>query len=385
MSKTPLTKCLKGLEGIPGLAGLSLDRGVIKEVNQRLGGPKGCAHLVELLTDAIRLISMIMIGNSLNYWSDLKQNLTEEEIVAGRGANGFATPASSLRIRSDGEAPAPLAGRRRERPPGRLGGPGDGSETLIPFAAGFELVRQGLKELTLVGPISDVLFDLLIGAGCASRVVAAWVGNVMMGSGYNFRRAVEEGVPRAPGGGGPLEPHPPDGPQGRGSGPPVPAHPHGWELDRRGAPAPSADLVPFHWTPLLAVEALRPDVAVLHVQRADASGNAHVWGNLGVTAEAAFAARRVILTAEEVAPEVIASDPNRTLVPGFLVSAVAEARWELPVPLPGLRQPRPRLLPDHAASRNREGFCDWLGCRVLGVPDHGAGWTSSGGKGGSRG
>ena len=82
MSKTPLTKCLKGLEGIPGLAGLSLDRGVIKEVNQRLGGPKGCAHLVELLTDAIRLISMIMIGNSLNYWSDLKQNLTEEEIVA---------------------------------------------------------------------------------------------------------------------------------------------------------------------------------------------------------------------------------------------------------------------------------------------------------------
>jgi hypothetical protein len=81
MSKTPLSKCLKGVEGIPSLAGLALTRGVIREIHRRLGGPKGCTHLVELLSDAVRLISMIMIGNSLDYWGDLKGNLTEEEIV----------------------------------------------------------------------------------------------------------------------------------------------------------------------------------------------------------------------------------------------------------------------------------------------------------------
>lgn len=81
MSKTPLTRCLAGIEGIPALAGLSVDRGVIKEIHRRLGGPKGCAHMVELLTDAVRLISMILIGSSVNYWGDLKQHMTEDEIV----------------------------------------------------------------------------------------------------------------------------------------------------------------------------------------------------------------------------------------------------------------------------------------------------------------
>ncbi|HMM53290.1 MAG TPA: CoA-transferase, partial [Burkholderiaceae bacterium] len=68
-------------------------------------------------------------------------------------------------------------------------------ESMIPFAAGHEIIRQGKRDLTLVGPISDILFDQMIGAGCVRRVMAAWVGNVMMGSAYNFRRAIEEGVP----------------------------------------------------------------------------------------------------------------------------------------------------------------------------------------------
>lgn len=83
MTKTPLVRCLRGTEGIPGLAGLRIDRGIVRKVNERLGGPRGCAHMVELLTDAIRLISMILIGNQVNYWDGMKKKeLTEDEIVA---------------------------------------------------------------------------------------------------------------------------------------------------------------------------------------------------------------------------------------------------------------------------------------------------------------
>ncbi|NTU59797.1 MAG: DUF2889 domain-containing protein [Deltaproteobacteria bacterium] len=83
MSKTPLKGCLKALDGIPALAGLAINRGVMKEISLLIGGPRGCAHMVELLTDALRLISMILIGDSVNYWGALKEkNLTEEEVVA---------------------------------------------------------------------------------------------------------------------------------------------------------------------------------------------------------------------------------------------------------------------------------------------------------------
>ncbi|MDW7709897.1 MAG: CoA-transferase [Deferrisomatales bacterium] len=248
-------------------------------------------------------------------------------------------------------------------------------ESLIPFAAGFELVRQGLRNLTLVGPISDMLFDVLIGAGCARRVEAAWVGNVMMGTGYNFRRAVESGVPRA------LE---------------VVDHTNftlqtGLKAAAQGLsflPTRTAlgssilernlDLTtmrcPFTNAPLVAVRAIEPDVAILHVQRADAKGNAHVWGNLGVTQEAAFAARKVIVVAEEIVPpSVIASDPNRTLIPGFLVSAVAEAPWgSHPSPCQGYANRDHRFYAEyHAASRTREGFLEWLDRYVWGPGSHG--------------
>jgi len=82
MSKTPLARCLKGVEGIPGLAGIVIERGVLREIHRRVGGPRGCAHIVELLENAVRLVSMILIGDSLTYWSDLKGRMTEEEIVA---------------------------------------------------------------------------------------------------------------------------------------------------------------------------------------------------------------------------------------------------------------------------------------------------------------
>lgn len=82
MSKTPLSRCARGVDGIPGLAGMAVDRGVLREIHRKVGGPRGCAHLVELLDNAVRLISMILIGKSMTYWSDLKDRMTEEEIVA---------------------------------------------------------------------------------------------------------------------------------------------------------------------------------------------------------------------------------------------------------------------------------------------------------------
>jgi glutaconate CoA-transferase subunit A len=198
-------------------------------------------------------------------------------------------------------------------------------EQMIPFAAGHEIIRQKKRGLTLIGPISDILFDQMIGAGCVDKVVAAWVGNVMMGSAYNFRRAVENdeikvfnltnftialalqagamGIPFLP--------------TRSALGSDIPKNNHFFYQI----------FSPFEdKEPLLAVRALVPDVAIVHVQRADANGNAHCWGNFGVMLEAVRAAKKVILIAEEiVAPEVISSDPNRTIIPAFLVTAVVEA------------------------------------------------------------
>src|SRR5438128_5079455 len=196
---------------------------------------------------------------------------------------------------------------------------------MIPFAAGHEIARQKKRDLTLIGPISDILFDQLIGAGCVKEVIAAWVGNVMMGSAYNFRRAVEQ-----------------DGMkvfnltnfsvalalQAGAMG--VPFLPTRTALGSditKGNHFFSPIFSPFaHKEPLWAVRALNPDVTIVQVQRADEDGNAHCWGNFGVMLEGVRAAKKVIVCAEEiVSPEVIASDRNRTVIPGFLVSAVCEA------------------------------------------------------------
>ena len=197
-------------------------------------------------------------------------------------------------------------------------------EQMIPFAAGHEIMRQNRRGLTLIGPISDILFDQMIGAGCAERVIAAWVGNVMMGSAYNFRCAVErEGLKvtdmtnftvalalQAAATGVPFLPT---------------LSALGSDVARDNEFFAEIES-PFGREKLHAVKALHPDVTIVHVQRADAEGNAHCWGNFGIMLEAVKAAKRVIVTAEEiVAPEVIASDPNRTVIPGFLVSAVVEA------------------------------------------------------------
>jgi glutaconate CoA-transferase, subunit A len=248
-------------------------------------------------------------------------------------------------------------------------------EQMIPFAAGHELIRQGRRDLTLVGPISDILFDQLIGAGCVARVMAAWVGNVSAGVGYCFRRAVEHGIPRrietvdysnftlalalhAAALGVPFLP--------------TYATLGSDLLKKNGNLREFAS--PVSEEKLVAVRALRPDVAILQAQRADAQGNAHIWGSLGVAVDGARAARKVIVVAEEiVAPEVISSDPNRTLVPGFVVSAVVHEPWGAhPSPVQGYYGRDHAFFADyHERTRRIEDFEAWLTEWVLGVSDRG--------------
>ena len=215
---------------------------------------------------------------------------------------------------------------------------GTALEAAIPFAAGHELIRQRRRDLTLIGPISDMLFDQLVGAGCVRRIIAAWVGNVSAGLGHNYRRAVEKGVPAPV----EVEDHSnltlASALQAGALG--VPYLPTRSLLGTGLAesnPTFKAGTDPWSGAPLLLVPALVPDVAVLHVQRADEDGRAHFWGTLGVTRPAALAARRVIIVAEEIRPRNrILSDPGLVLTPEIKVAAVVhEPFGAYPSPVQG--------------------------------------------------
>jgi glutaconate CoA-transferase subunit A len=246
-------------------------------------------------------------------------------------------------------------------------------ESGIPFAAVHELIRQQRRDLTMIGPISDMAFDQLIAAGCVAKIIAAWVGNVAGGSGYGFRRAYEDGVPRRID----VEDHSnftvglalkaaamglPFLPTVTGMGGDIVKN------HRRIQPIDD----PFGGPSLFAVGALKPEVAIIHVQRADGQGNAHLWGNLGLTIEAAYAARRTIVICEEIVGEdVIRSDPNRTVIPGFLTTAVVEEPGgALPSSVQGYwRRDFEPFLQYHRDSRTVEGFEAWLREWVLEIPD----------------
>src|SRR5215470_17207940 len=179
-------------------------------------------------------------------------------------------------------------------------------EQMIPFAAGHEIIRQRKRGLTLIGPISDILFDQLIGAGCVERVIAAWVGNVMMGSAYNFRCAIENENPATPG--KELEVTNMTNftialalQAGAMGMPFLPTYtalgsdvardnaffaeiysPFVSTAEVRSARPAEDGRSHANRGKLLAIRALNPDVTVVHVQRADEQGNAHCWGNFGV-------------------------------------------------------------------------------------------------------
>jgi glutaconate CoA-transferase subunit A len=246
-------------------------------------------------------------------------------------------------------------------------------EPAIPFAFAHEAIRQRKRDLELIGPISDIAFDQLIGAGCVARVSAAWVGNVSAGLAHAYRRAMEQGIPRR------IE---------------VRDHSNftiaqALLAGALGAPyLPTRTLLgsdivkangtfreatdPFSGETVLLVPAITPDVTVLAVQRADEEGNAHLWGPWGVSQEAALAAKAVIVLADEVVPrEEITSDPNRTIAPAWKVAAVCEVPGAChPSPLQGRYARDHDFFHDyHRRTRTVEGFEAWTREWVTGVGD----------------
>jgi len=240
-------------------------------------------------------------------------------------------------------------------------------EPLIPFAAGHEIIRQNRRDLELVGPISDALFDQLIGAGCVRRITAAWVGNVSEGLGHCYRRAAEHGIPRR-----------------------IEVHDHTnfsismalWAAAWNVPYIPTRTLLGseiLKTNPnfvvdgdLVRVPAVKPDVAIVHVQRCDSEGHAHAWGPLGITEEAGLAASRVIISCEElVDSESLFKHPNRILFPETKVVAVVhEPGGAHPSPVQGYHERDHAFYRDYAeASRTREGFQAWLKDWVFDVPD----------------
>jgi glutaconate CoA-transferase, subunit A len=255
-------------------------------------------------------------------------------------------------------------------PDGAVVAMGTALEPAIPFAAGHEMIRQGRRDLTLVGPISDSLFDQLIGAGCVARVCAAWVGNVTEGLGHCYRRAAEHAEPR------PIQIRDHSNLSislalwaAAWGSPYVPTR----TLLGSDIPSTNPDLEVADG--VVRVRPVRPDVTVLHAQRADAEGRAHLWGPLGVSEEAGLAARRVIVCCEElVEPDVVLSDPNRVFLPETKVVAVVhEPGGAHPSPLQGHWRRDHAAYRDYAArSRTAGGFRAWLDEWVLDVPDRAA-------------
>jgi glutaconate CoA-transferase subunit A len=197
---------------------------------------------------------------------------------------------------------------------------------MIPFAAGHEIIRQGRRDLVLARATPDLIYDQMVAAGCARKVIFSYMGNPGVGSLRAARAALERGeleweeyshfgmISRLQAGATGL-PFIPMNPTAAG--------------DLEGANSQYRTVTdPYSGGEVVVVPALKPDVAIVHVQRADASGNAHIWGIIGEQKEAAFAADRVILTAEEIVSEdQIRSDPNRTLIPGFIVDAVCHVPY----------------------------------------------------------
>jgi glutaconate CoA-transferase subunit A len=243
----------------------------------------------------------------------------------------------------------------------------EGFTHLIPFAAGHEVIRQRRRDLTLIRMTPDLIYDQLIGMGCARRLVFSWGGNPGVGSLHRFRDAVENGWPR------PLE---------------LEEHSHAAMANAYAAGASNLPFAvlrgylgtdlpryndrirriacPFTGEALAAVPALRPDVAIVHAQKADRKGNVLLWGIVGVQKEAVLAAKRSIVTVEELV-EDLRAPPNATILPSWAVTAVAVApRGAAPSYVHGYYGRDNRFYREwDAISREREGFLAWMEANVL--------------------
>jgi glutaconate CoA-transferase subunit A len=198
----------------------------------------------------------------------------------------------------------------------------EGFTHLISFAAGHEIIRQGRRNLTLARLTPDLVYDQMVAAGCARKLVFSWLGNPGVGSLHAVRRAIEADELE-------IEEYSHFGMVGRyvAGAAHLPFYPlrsyAGSDLVEAN-PRIQAVASPYDPDDVVAVVApLNPDVTIIHAQRADAEGNVQVWGLVGVQREAALAAERVIVVVEElVDADVIRSDPDRTLLPGVAVTAV---------------------------------------------------------------
>jgi len=244
----------------------------------------------------------------------------------------------------------------------------EGFTHLIPFEAGHEIMRQGRRELELIRMTPDLLYDQMIGMGVARRLVFSYGGNPGVGGLHRFRDAIENGWPR------PLE---------------LEEHSHAGMANRYAAGAadmPCAvmrgyvgtDLVahttvapvtcPFTGERLVAVPALRPDVAIVHAQEADREGNVQLWGIPGVQKEAILASRRSLVTVERIVDE-LEPRPGGITIPGWVIGVVAE--------VPGGSRPSYSLgITDRdndfykfwdKMSRDRDAFIAWMNVNVLGT------------------
>ena len=243
----------------------------------------------------------------------------------------------------------------------------EGFTHLIPHAAAHETIRQGRRDLTLVRMTPDMVYDQLIGAGCARKLIFSWGGNPGVGSLHRFREAVTEGWPA------PLE---------------IEEHSHGgmaarWAAGASGLPfgvlrgyvgtslaehtaTIGTVTCPFTGEALTAVPALNPDVGIIHAQQADRTGNVMLWGISGVQKECVLASRRAIVTVEEVVDE-FTPHVNSIVLPSWVIDAVAE--------VPGGAHPsyaHGYSVRDNAfyeawdpISRDRDAFAEWMRRNVL--------------------
>src|SRR5579864_7127616 len=252
----------------------------------------------------------------------------------------------------------------------------EGFTHLICFAAAHEIIRQRRRNLTLCRLTPDLIYDQLIAAGCAKKLVFSWAGNPGVGSLHALRRAVEKGVPQ------PLEieEYSHFGMVARMSA--GAAKLPFWPLhDYRGSDLPAVNPLirsvtcPYTGQELATVPALNPDVTIVHAQRSDEDGNAQIWGLYGVQKEAAFAARRVIVVVEEIVPSnTVRADPNRTLIPGFLVDAVVCEPWGAhPSYAQGYYdRDNDFYVAWDEVSRDEQRLGEWMNEFVYGVPDRAA-------------
>jgi glutaconate CoA-transferase subunit A len=249
----------------------------------------------------------------------------------------------------------------------------EGFTHLIPFAAGHEIIRQRRRNLTLIRMTPDLIYDQLIGSGCASKLIFSWGGNPGVGSLHRLRDAVENDWPVALA----IEEHDHAG-MAAAYAAGAANLPFGLLRGYLGTDLPTYNSrikfieCPFTGERLAAVPAIRPDVSIIHAQKADRLGNVLMWGVVGVQKEAVLAARRAIVTVEEIV-DCLDAPSNAVVLPSWVVGAVCEVKGgAFPSYAQGYYSRNNAFYKQwDQVSREREGFQIWMERHVMGTKDFG--------------